>query len=111
MIADIEKSTTLSKEEKSKLTKAARERMLKGFRDNTWFMQTRGTDYNLVPPAAQKAHVVRTIYAEADGVALPDPDPGAKWKMEFAWMTSHEYRASKQVSYPFKDIKSLETPR
>ena len=45
---------------------------------------------------------------EADGVALPDPDPGAKGKKEFAWMTAHEYRASKKVANPFKDWKTLE---
>ena len=47
----------------------------RGFRDNTWFLQTRGTDYDLAPPASQRVPVVRTIYAEADGVALPEPDP------------------------------------
>jgi hypothetical protein len=85
--------------------------MLRGFRDNTWFLQTRGTGYDLAPPASQPVHVVRTIYAEADGVVLPDPDPGAKGKKEFAWMTAHEYKASKQVPYPFKDWKTLEGAR
>ncbi len=111
LIGEIEKAPALSKEEKLKLAKAARERMLAGFRDNTWFLQTRGTDYELVPPATRRANVVRTIYAEADGVALPDPDPGAEGKKEFAWMTAHEYRPSKQVAYPFKEWKTLETPR
>jgi transglutaminase-like putative cysteine protease len=111
LIGDIEKSNSLSKEEKMTLAKKARERMLRGFRDNTWFKQTHGTDYDLAPPAAQRVHVVRTLYAEADGVALPDPDPNAKGKKEFAWMTAHEYRASKPVRYPFKDVQSLENPR
>jgi transglutaminase-like putative cysteine protease len=109
LIEEIGKAPALSKDEKAKLTRAARERLLKGFRDNTWYLQTRGTDYELVPPAARKVPVVRTIYAEADGVALPDPDPSAKGKKEFAWMTAHEYTASKKVPYPFKDWKTLET--
>lgn len=108
LIADIEKNSELSAEKKANLVKAARQRLLRGFRDNTWFLQTRGTDYELVPPAAKRAAVVRTIYAEADGVALPEPDPGAKGKKEFAWMTVHDYRADQQVPYPFKDLKSLE---
>jgi transglutaminase-like putative cysteine protease len=111
LIAEIDKSETLSKEEKQKLSGAARERLLRGFRDNTWFLQTRGTDYELVPPAANRAPVVRTIYAEADGVALPEPDPGANGKKEFAWMTVHEYKASKEYPYPFKDFKTLEVGR
>ena len=85
--------------------------MLSGFRDNTWFLQTRGTDYDLAPPASQRVNVVRTIYAEADGVALADPNPGAKGKTEFAWMTAHEYRPSKSVPYPFADWKTLERQR
>ena len=111
LIQSIEKSTELSKDDRARLMKAARERMLRGFRDNTWFLQTRGTGYDLAPPSAQPVNVVRTIYAEADGVALPDPDPGAMGKKEFAWMTAHEYRASKKVSSPFKDWKTLEGQR
>ena len=109
--AAIEKAESLSKDEKMKLVQAAHKRLLSGFRDNTWFLQTRGTDYDLAPPAAQRVNVVRTIYAEADGAALPDPDPGAKGKKEFAWMTAHEYRPNKSVSYPFKDWKTLEAQR
>ncbi len=92
---------------KDELARAATERLLHGFRDNTWYLQTRGTDYELAPPAAKRASVVRTIYAEADGVALPDPDPANPGKREFAWMTAHEYRANRAVTYPFKDWKSL----
>lgn len=108
MSAEI-KNSTLSDEEKSRLSRAARQRLLKGFRDNTWFLQTRGTDYELAPPAVSKVPVVRTIYAEADGVALADPDPAAKGKKEFSWMTAHDYKADKQVPYPFKDLKTLES--
>jgi hypothetical protein len=53
--------------------------------------------------------VVRTIHAEADGVALPDPDPANPKKTEFAWMTMHQYTPDKDVKSPFKDWNSLLT--
>lgn len=107
LIGLIKKSTDLDDTKKRDLVRAATERLLSGFRDNTWFLQTRGTDYDLAPPAAKRVPVVRTIYAEADGVALPDPDPANMHKHEFAWMTVHEYRADKKVPYPFKDWSTL----
>jgi transglutaminase-like putative cysteine protease len=93
---------------KEALAAAARKRLLAGFRDNTWILLTRGTDYDLAPPARRRAAVVRTIYAEADGEALPEPDPGAAGKREFSWMTLHAFQADREVSYPFADWKSLE---
>ena len=92
---------------KEKLARAAKDRLFKGFRDNTWFLQTRGSDYELEPPAAKRAAVVRTIYAEADGAALREPDPANKGQREFSWMTMHDYRADRVVTYPFADWKSL----
>src|SRR5262249_25560592 len=73
---------------REELARAAEERLRRGFRDNTWLLCTRGTDYELAPPAAGRATVVRTLYAEADGAALPDPDPGDPKNREFAWMTA-----------------------
>ncbi len=108
LIADIQKDTSLDEAKKDRLIKAANERLVRGFRDNTWFLQTRGTDYDLVPLASQKVPLVRTIYAEADGAALPDPDPANGQKREFAWMTVHKYTPDQPVTYPFKDLKSLE---
>lgn len=99
---------TLSAKRKQDLSRAATDRLQRGFRDNTWFLQTRGTDYELEPPAAQRAAVVRTIYAEADGVALPDPDPANAKQREFAWMSVHHYRADREVVSPFADWRSLE---
>ncbi len=108
LIADIQRDPSLDAAKKERLIKAANERLVRGFRDNTWFLQTRGTDYDLVPPASRKVPLVRTIYAEADGVALPDPDPANGQKREFAWMTVHKYTPDRPVTYPFKDLKSLE---
>jgi transglutaminase-like putative cysteine protease len=108
LIAKIRKEPTLDEARKKQLAQAARDRLLKGFRDNSWFLQTRGTDYDLVPPAKRKAAVVRTIYAEADGEALPEPDPADPAQRRFAWMTVHRYVPDRPVANPFKDWRSLE---
>jgi hypothetical protein len=50
---------------------------------------------------------VRTIYAEADGVPLPEPDPADHKKREFSWMTAQRISASAEVAYPFKDVERL----
>jgi hypothetical protein len=108
LLAAIKGDADLDEAAKQRLSAAARDRFVRGFRDNTWFIQTRGTDYELAPPAARRAAIVRTIYAEADGVAFREPDPANKKQTEYAWMTVHKYSADKQVTSPFKDIKSLE---
>jgi transglutaminase-like putative cysteine protease len=82
-------------------TAATRARTERGFRDNTWLLVTRGSDYDLMPPASKRVAVVRTIYAEADGVALPEPDPGDARRREFAWMTMHTFTADRPVGYAF----------
>ena len=107
MMNAIKKNAELDPGTKEKLVKAVQDRLFKGFRDNTWFLQTRGSDYDLEPPAARKVAVVRTIYAEADGVALPEPDPANREQTKFAWMTVHDFHADRAVTYPYKDLKSL----
>lgn len=107
LIGAISKARGLSDDEKKTLVRAATDRLRRGFRDNTWFLQTRGTDYDLAPPAAKRVPVVRTLYAEADGVALPDPDPANPAKKEFAWMTVQQFTPDRPVAYPFKDWKAL----
>lgn len=97
----------LSADEKAKLTAAAGERMRRGFRDNTWLLMTKGTDYELAPKASAKVPLVGTIYAEADGKPLPTPDPADPTKKEFAWMTAHKYTADKPAVYPFREWKTL----
>ncbi len=107
MAAAIRGNAKLSDAEKEKLVTAAHARLTSGFRDNTWFKQTQGTDYDLVPKAAKKVAVVRTIYAEADGVALPDPDPSAPKETTFAWMTAQRFESKPPVKNPFTDLESL----
>ncbi|HQZ64062.1 MAG TPA: transglutaminase domain-containing protein [Planctomycetaceae bacterium] len=94
-------------EEREKLVAAAHDRLIAGFRDSTYILQTRGTDYDLVPKAAGRVAVVRTIYAEADGKALPDPDPSNSTETKFAWMTAHQFTSDVPAPYPFKNTGSL----
>jgi len=104
----IQKDPTLDAARKTELVRLANDRLQSGFRDNTWLQVTRGTDYELVPPATKRVAVVRTIYAEADGVALPEPDPANAQQREFGWMTVHQYVPDRPVEYPFKSWRSLE---
>jgi len=108
MIAKINKDGSLTDEQKRSYAAAALKRLDRGFRDNTWFLQTRGSDYDLAPPAARKVAVVRTIYAEADGVAYPEPDPANPKQTAFTWMTMHRYRPDRPVVSPFEDWRGLE---
>ncbi|MBI1829864.1 MAG: transglutaminase domain-containing protein [Planctomycetes bacterium] len=107
VIDAIKKDKSLDAAKKDMLTRLANERLQRGFRDNTWLQQTRGTDYDLAPPAQKRVLVVRTIYAEADGVALPEPDPANAQQREFSWMTVHQYIPNRPVEYPFNGWKSL----
>jgi transglutaminase-like putative cysteine protease len=107
LLAAIGKSNDLTDAKKKGLTDLARRRLRQGFRDDTWFLQTRGTDYELAPAAARRVNVVRTIHAEADGVALPEPDPGDAKKREFAWMTAHRFTPDRAAKNPFKDHGAL----
>lgn len=107
MTAAIRNDISLPDSEKDKLVMAAHARLTKGFRDNTWFLQTRGTDYDLAPKTSRRVPVVRTIYAEADGVVLADPDPSSKTQTTFAWMTAQKFEPDRQVTYPFTDLRSL----
>ena len=60
LIEAIQKDAGLGGKKKEELVRAARERLRRGFRDNTWLLQTRGTDYELEPPASKPVPVVRT---------------------------------------------------
>lgn len=107
LVAEIKKAPSLNDQERSDLTRLATARLMSGFRDNTWFLQTRGTDYDLVPAASKRVPVVRTAWIEADGVPLSEPDPADKSAKGFSWMTVHEYSADNKVPYPFADWTTL----
>jgi transglutaminase-like putative cysteine protease len=104
----IRQDAKLDDQEKARLIAAAQKRLARGFRDNTWFLQTRGSDYDLAPPAQNKVAVVRTIYAEADGVPYAEPDPANKNQREFSWMTVHHYVPDRPVTHPFQDFRTLD---
>jgi transglutaminase-like putative cysteine protease len=107
LVKRIKKDGQLNMTQKEQLIGAANERLRRGFRDNTWFVQTKGTDYDLTPPAAKKVPVVRTVFVEADGEMLPDPDPADAKRRAFSWMTLHKYTPDTPATYPFKDYGSL----
>lgn len=109
LVGKIEGDASLSPARRAQLARAAMARLESGFRDNTWILWTRGSDYELAPPAASRVAVVRTIHAQADGEALPEPDPGDATRREYGWMTLHEFVADREVSYPFADLGSLAT--
>ena len=109
LIKKIGDEPSLSATEKSRLVAAVRNRLTSGYRENSWLLLTRGTDYDLAPPAARPVPVVRTIYAEADGEALPEPDPANTQQREFGWMTVHHYEADQPVPRPFVDWNTLES--
>lgn len=111
LIERIKKDKTLAEDRKTQLVEAAKARLFAGFRDNTWFAQTHGSGYELEPPASQKVAVVRTIYAEADGVPYPEPDPANSEQRAFSWMTVHHYVADRKVMNPFQDWHSLGEPK
>ncbi len=107
LVKRIEDEKGLTASEKETLTAAAVKRMREGFRDNTWLAVSAGTDYHLAPKASAKVPLVSTLWAEADGKPLPNPDPADPTKTEFAWMTAHKYTSDKPAVYPFKDWKTL----
>lgn len=94
---------------KSNLPADAKERKRKeilswlfsGFRDNTWYRVTVGTDFPVVPSIAPKPPVIRTAYIVCDDKVLPDPDPQNPNKMEFAWQLVWEAKPDNPVTYPW----------
>jgi hypothetical protein len=107
LIAAIHASKELTDAEKENYSKLARQRLHRGFRENSWLLVTRGTNYELAPPATGPVPVVRTIYAEADGIPLADPDPANRELQSFSWMTSHRYEADRPFDMPFTDWRTL----
>tara|TARA_R110000850_G_scaffold22210_39_gene65294 strand:- start:26818 stop:27975 length:1158 start_codon:yes stop_codon:yes gene_type:complete len=107
LVKSIQSSSDLTPQQKQNFITTARQRLRSGFRENSWLLLTKGTDYELAPPAAKPVRIVRTAYVEADGVALPEPDPANINQREFSWMTSHRYTADRPFKKPFKDLSTL----
>ncbi|TWT43127.1 transglutaminase-like domain-containing protein [Botrimarina hoheduenensis] len=107
MLSAISANGELTEKERKTYAEAARRRLHRGYREAAWLLMTRGTDYDLEPTAEGRVNVVRTLYAEADGVALPEPDPANPHQREFAWMTSHRYDSNRTMPMPFQDLTTL----
>lgn len=103
LVAKIGANDSLTPQQKKELTAAARARLESGFRENSWLLVTRGTNFDVAPPAANgPVPVIRTIYAEADGEPLPEPDPANPNIKKFAWMTAQKFEANKPIVKPFE---------
>jgi transglutaminase-like putative cysteine protease len=109
LVGEIGKAEGLDDAARDRLKALTEARLERGFRDNCWFLQTRGTDYELAPKASHRVAVVRTAYIEADGVPLADPDPADKSQTAFSWMTVQKFDVDRAVPYPFADWRTLET--
>jgi transglutaminase-like putative cysteine protease len=107
LVKTIEAAGGRAADKKKELVQLALARLELGFRDNTWLLMTKGTDYELAPPASSKVPLISTIHAEADGKPLPLPDPADPKRREYSWMTAHKYSADRAVPYPFRDWKTL----
>ena len=106
LIARIKADGKLDQKAKDELVAAARKRYMQGFRENSWLLLTKGTNYELTPKAKAPVPVVRTAYIEADGEPLPEPDPANAKQRRFAWMTVHNYTADRAFRLP-KDYRTL----
>lgn len=78
---------SLTSHQRESRVRAIKQRTMRGFRENTWLLVTRGVNYALAPAASKPVPIVREIYAEADGVAFAEPgqDDGSPT----TWMTIH----------------------
>ncbi|GEM_PF-339854 len=106
LVKKIQTSESLTEAEKKWLIDAAWCRLQRGYRENGWLLVTRGTNYELAPKASRPVAVVRTIYAEADGEPLPEPDPANRQQREFGWMTVHHYVADRPLRR-YSDLELL----
>ncbi|MBI1849165.1 MAG: transglutaminase domain-containing protein [Planctomycetes bacterium] len=102
VITKAEKDPALSVEAKAQVREETLARLFSGFMDNTWIRNTIGTGYDFAPKTTEGTpSLVRTAYIEADGQALPDPDPGNPNKREFAWMLIPRYKTDRTPVYPW----------
>jgi len=107
LVKRINEDAKLDVAAKERWTLAARERLRRGFRENSWLLLTRGTNYELAPRASQPVAIVRTAYIEADGEPLAEPDPANSKQRQFSWMTVHDYHADRSLPMPFEDYSTL----
>jgi transglutaminase-like putative cysteine protease len=83
----VAEDASLSARQREASIEAIKQRTMHGFRENTWLVVTRGVNYQLAPSASRPVSIIRTIYAEADGIPLPEPDPSNVDQRTFSSMT------------------------
>ena len=105
MVLKVAADETKSADQRDSIRKKIKDRSMQGFRENTWLKVTQGVNYQLMPPAANPVTIVRTIYAEADGIALPEPDPSNPEQSTFSWMTIHRVDEIGNASRKFSEIE------
>lgn len=96
---------SLAGQERESRVRAIKDRTMRGFRENTWLLVTRGVNYELAPPAAKRVPIIRTIYAEADGIALSEP--GQPDSASASWMTIHRVD---EIGTAAKRFQNLDLP-
>lgn len=93
---------SLASHQRESRVRAIKDRTMRGFRENTWLLVTRGVNYQLAPVASQRVPIVREIYAEADGVPLSDA--GHSNPSTATWMTIHRVDETGAAARKFEDI-------
>ncbi|MAI34032.1 MAG: transglutaminase [Rhodopirellula sp.] len=96
------KDDKLLPEQREKTAEFVRQRTLNGFRENTWLLVTRGENYPLTPNASNPVSIIRTIYAEADGIPLEE---GAAAEAG-TWLTMQRVEEVGDKSRRFTELKS-----
>ena len=89
-------------EQRKKIAEFVRQRTLNGFRENTWLLVTRGENYPLKPVTSNPVSIIRTIYAEADGVTLKE---GAAVETG-TWLTMQRVEEVGENSRRFTSLKN-----
>ncbi len=98
----LSKDDKLLPEQRKKNADFIRQRTLNGFRENTWLLVTRGENYPLMPAASSAVSIIRTIYAEADGIPLKE---GAA-AQEGTWLTMQRVHELGDNSRRFTALKN-----
>ena len=97
----LSKDEKLLPEHRKKITDWIRQRTLNGFRENTWLLVTRGENYPLMPAASSAVSIIRTIYAEADGIPLKEGGS----VQEGTWLTMQRVHEVGDNSRRFTTLK------
>ena len=94
---------------RQRLMGLAKDRLLHGFRDNTWFLQTKGTDYDSGAARLEEGGGGENDLSPRP-MALPCPNPTRRTISTTPTLDDGpQFTPDRPVTYPFKDITSLES--